>query len=46
MGSIAVGTDDPAHLRELRDALRYQADTGSLVTYRKLLRERSTRQPF
>lgn len=45
VGSIAVGTDDPAHLRELLDALRYEADPGILAAYRKHLGERSGRQP-
>lgn len=45
-GRIAVGTDDPSHLRELVDALRYEADASSLLTYRQLLRERAGGQPL
>ncbi|MFE4371838.1 aldo/keto reductase [Streptomyces sp. NPDC056835] len=46
VGRIAVGTDNPSHLRELVDALRYEADTRNVRTYRQLLRERAGRQPF
>ncbi|WP_101258374.1 aldo/keto reductase [Streptomyces barkulensis] len=45
VGRVAVGTDDPSHLAELVTALRYEADVGSLRTYRRLLRERTGRQP-
>ncbi|GHG60787.1 aldo/keto reductase [Streptomyces griseocarneus] len=45
-GRIAVGTDSPSHLGELVDALQYQADAGSLRTYRRLLREQRDRQPL
>nr|WP_202917972.1 aldo/keto reductase [Streptomyces taklimakanensis] len=45
VGKVAVGTDDPSHLAELVAALRYEADVGSLRTYRRLLRERAGRQP-
>lgn len=46
VGRIAVGTDDPAHLRELVDALRYEADARSIRTYLRLLHERADRQPL
>ncbi|MGW2404112.1 aldo/keto reductase [Streptomyces sp. NPDC001739] len=46
VGSIAVGTDSPSHLAELVDTLRYEANVGSLRTYRQLLRERADRQPL
>lgn len=46
VGGVAVGTDDPSHLRELVDALRYEADAGNLRAYRQLLRERAGRQPL
>ncbi|MDX3851045.1 aldo/keto reductase [Streptomyces sp. AK02-01A] len=45
VGRVAVGTDNPSHLRELVDALRYKADARSLRTYRRLLCERAGRQP-
>ncbi|WP_217201705.1 hypothetical protein [Streptomyces buecherae] len=43
VGRVAVGTDNPTHLRELVDALRYEADADSLRTYRRLLRQRVQR---
>ncbi|MFJ6568798.1 aldo/keto reductase [Streptomyces sp. NPDC091292] len=46
VGRVAVGTDNPSHLRELFSALRYEADERSLGTYRRLLRERASRQPL
>ncbi|MFE2375550.1 aldo/keto reductase [Streptomyces sp. NPDC059398] len=46
VGRVAVGTDAPSHLRDLVDALRYEADTGSIRTYRQLLRQRADRQPL
>lgn len=46
VGRIAVGTDNPSHLRELVDVLRYEADDRSLRTYRRLLYERAGRQPL
>ncbi|MER6101791.1 aldo/keto reductase [Streptomyces sp. NPDC001832] len=46
VGKIAVGTDNPSHLRELVDALRYEANTKSIHTYRQLLRERAGHQPL
>ncbi|MEU1372625.1 hypothetical protein ABZ442_03030 [Streptomyces triculaminicus] len=44
VGRIAVGTDNPSHLRELTDALRYEPDVGRLRMYRQLLRQRTGRQ--
>lgn len=38
VSAVAVGSDDPAHLRELVDALRSQVDEGAIVRYRSLLR--------
>lgn len=46
VGSIAVGTDNPSHLRELIDALRYEANADNLSAYRRLLREQRDRQPL
>ncbi|GGX36849.1 aldo/keto reductase [Streptomyces noursei] len=46
VGRIAVGTDNPSHLGELVDALRYEANTEQLGTYRRLLREQRDRQPL
>lgn len=46
VGRIAVGTDDPSHLRELVDVLRYEADARNIRTYRQLLRERADLQPL
>ena len=46
VGSIAVGTDNPSHLRELVNALRYEANTDILSAYRRLLREQQERQPL
>ncbi|WP_042801125.1 aldo/keto reductase [Streptomyces sp. C] len=44
VGRIAVGTDNPTHLQELIDALRYEPDSDRLRTYRQMLRERASRQ--
>ncbi|BDM73170.1 hypothetical protein HEK616_66570 [Streptomyces nigrescens] len=44
VGRTAVGTDNPSHLRELIAALRYEANADTLLTYRRLLRERTARQ--
>lgn len=44
VGRITVGTDNPSHLGELVDALRYEANTEQLGTYRRLLREQRDRQ--
>lgn len=46
VGRVAVGTDNPSHLRELIDALRYEADIGNVRMYRRLLRQRAGRQPL
>lgn len=46
VGRMAVGTDNPSHLRELVNALRYEADSTSVSTYRQLLLERAGRQPL
>ncbi|MFI5943998.1 aldo/keto reductase [Streptomyces uncialis] len=45
VGAVAVGTDDPSHLRELIATLRYDADGTSVRAYRRFLRERADRQP-
>ncbi|MDP9950356.1 MULTISPECIES: aldo/keto reductase [Streptomyces] len=45
VGTMAVGTDDPAHLDELLDALAAEPDERTIHEYRTLLRERSTGQP-
>ncbi|WP_043265444.1 aldo/keto reductase [Streptomyces sp. CT34] len=44
VGRIAVGTDNPTHLQELVNALRYEANTDILSAYRRLLREQRDRQ--
>ncbi|MCT2589806.1 aldo/keto reductase [Streptomyces sp. N2-109] len=38
--TVAVGTDNPAHLQEVLQALDRDTDTAMLLKYRKLLRER------
>ncbi|MGW4204437.1 hypothetical protein [Streptomyces sp. NPDC004726] len=45
VGTVAVGTDDPAHPGELLDALVADADERTIHEYRVLLRERSSGQP-
>jgi hypothetical protein len=40
---VAVGTNSPAHLRELVAASRLRVDTDMIDRYRRLLRERSRR---
>ncbi len=35
---VAVGSDNPAHLYELTQALRYEVDTEKILSYRGLLR--------
>ncbi|MFI9629094.1 aldo/keto reductase [Streptomyces sp. NPDC052042] len=35
---VAVGSDNPAHLHELIQALRYEVDTETILSYRGLLR--------
>jgi pyridoxine 4-dehydrogenase len=42
--SISVGTDDPAHLGDLIDALDGEVDQQAIREYRKLLRDRSRTQ--
>ncbi|MFD9973237.1 aldo/keto reductase [Streptomyces sp. NPDC059017] len=44
VGRIAVGTDNPTHLQQLIDALRYEPDADRLRTYRQILRDRTGRQ--
>jgi pyridoxine 4-dehydrogenase len=41
---IAVGTDDPAHLRELADAMDLAVDLPKIGRYRDLLRRRANSQ--
>ncbi|MDT0308460.1 aldo/keto reductase [Streptomyces sp. DSM 44917] len=41
VGSVAVGSDDPAHLRELVDALGAEVVQETVRRYRALLRERA-----
>lgn len=43
--SIAVGTDDPAHLGELVGALADEVEDRTIQEYRSLLRDRSRGQP-
>jgi aryl-alcohol dehydrogenase-like predicted oxidoreductase len=43
--TVAVGTDNPAHLRELLNALPRKVDSTAIHQYRELLRERARRQP-
>lgn len=43
--AVAVGTDNPSHLSELLDALRYEVDDAMIHRYRILLRDRARRQP-
>ncbi|MFH8803030.1 aldo/keto reductase [Streptomyces sp. NPDC017936] len=45
VGSVAVGTDDPAHLGELVDALTGEVEERTVHEYRGLLRDRSRGQP-
>jgi aryl-alcohol dehydrogenase-like predicted oxidoreductase len=40
VSTIAVGSDNTAHLRELLEALRYEVDTKKVLSYRGLLRGR------
>lgn len=37
--AVAVGTDDPEHLRELLGGLEYEIDTEVIRSYRELLRQ-------
>ena len=43
--AVAVGADDPAHLRQLLDALPSRIDSATVHQYRSLLRERARGQP-
>jgi aryl-alcohol dehydrogenase-like predicted oxidoreductase len=43
-GTVAVGADAPAHLRELLDALDLEVDASTVRRYRALLRGRNSRQ--
>ena len=45
VSSIAVGTDDPAHLRELVDALPCEVDEQAVLQYRDHLHKKASRQP-
>ncbi|MFI6089524.1 aldo/keto reductase [Streptomyces sp. NPDC051218] len=40
VSTVAVGSDNLAHLRELLEALRYEVDTDKVLDYRGLLRGR------
>ncbi|MFJ3790790.1 aldo/keto reductase [Kitasatospora sp. NPDC090091] len=44
VASVAVGTDDPAHLRQLKSCLHHEVDEEMVVRYRELLRMRSGSQ--
>lgn len=44
VGTLAVGTDEPAHLGELVRALVGEVDEQAIREYRSLLRDRSSRQ--
>lgn len=45
VGTVSVGTDNPAHLSDLVDALTGQVDERAIEEYRALLRARSHGQP-
>ncbi|MEU5210244.1 aldo/keto reductase [Streptomyces sp. NPDC020742] len=45
VGTVAVGTDSPAHLSDLIDALAGQVDERAIEEYRNLLRARLLDQP-
>lgn len=45
VGSVAVGTDEPAHLGELVGALAGEVEERTIEEYRNLLRDRSRGQP-
>ncbi|MGC5365611.1 hypothetical protein ACPXCE_28730 [Streptomyces sp. DT24] len=45
VGALAVGTDEPAHLAELLDALAAEADEETIHEHRALLRKCSSGQP-
>ncbi len=42
--TVAVGADDPDHLRELLNALDLEVDASAVRRYRSLLRDRNSRQ--
>ncbi|MER6086805.1 aldo/keto reductase [Streptomyces bluensis] len=44
VSTVAVGTDDPTHLRELADALSYEVDEQAVHQYRELLHRRAHSQ--
>jgi aryl-alcohol dehydrogenase-like predicted oxidoreductase len=44
VATVAVGSDDAEHLRELVDALHLNANEATVRQYRKLLRDHSRRQ--
>ncbi len=45
VGTVAVGTDEPAHLSQLIDALTEEVDEQAIDEYRHLLRDRVRAQP-
>jgi aryl-alcohol dehydrogenase-like predicted oxidoreductase len=45
VGSVAVGTDKPAHLSELVGALADEVEERAIQEYRRLLRDRARDQP-
>ncbi|WP_407110398.1 aldo/keto reductase [Streptomyces sp. DSM 116494] len=45
VASVAVGTDDPAHLGELVESLAGEVEGRTVDEYRKFLRDRSRDQP-
>ncbi len=45
VGTVAVGTDEPAHLGELLGALVGEVEERTVQEYRSLLRDRSRDQP-
>ncbi|GAA2507336.1 aldo/keto reductase [Streptomyces gobitricini] len=45
VGSVVVGTDEPAHLSELVGALAAEVEERTIQEYRRLLRNRSRGQP-
>ncbi|MFC5253087.1 hypothetical protein [Streptomyces nigrescens] len=44
VATVAVGSDDAEHLRELVDALHLSANEATARQYRKLLHDHSRRQ--
>lgn len=45
VGTVAVGTDSPDHLRELLDVLGHEVDRAAIHRFRALLRGHGNRQP-